>query len=73
MALNASIHWGLILRVDVPQAITQDGWKYLLAQARYPFNFDGEIFGLHSTMAEQLREFELSQSIFAAVIIFLTC
>jgi hypothetical protein len=56
MALNAAIHWGLILRVDVPHAITQDGWKYLLSQARYPFNFDGEIFGLHSTMAEQLRE-----------------
>ena len=57
MALNAAIHWGLILRVDVPQAITQDGWKNLLAQARYPFNFDGEIFGLHSTMAKQLRAF----------------
>ncbi len=57
MALNAAIHWGLILRIDVPQAVTQDGWKYLLAQARYPFNFDGEIFGLHSTMADQLREF----------------
>ena len=43
--------------MDVPQAIKQEGWKYLLAQARYPFNFDGEIFGLHSTMAQQLREF----------------
>jgi hypothetical protein len=31
--------------------------EYLLAQARYPFNFDGEIFGLRSTMAEQLRIF----------------
>ena len=57
MALNAAIHWGLILRIDVPQAIKQDGWKYLLNQARYPLNFDGEIFGLHSTMAEQLREY----------------
>ncbi len=41
----------------MPQAVTQDGWKYLLAQARYPFNFDGEIFGLHSTMAHKLRDF----------------
>ena len=57
MALNAEIHRGLILRVDVPQAITQDGWKYLLSQARMPFNFDGEIFGLHSTMAEKLLKF----------------
>ena len=57
MALNAAIHWGLILRVNVPQAVTQDGWKYLLANARYPFNFDGEIFGLHSSMRDQLRIF----------------
>jgi len=57
LALNAAIHWGLILRVNVPQAVTQDGWKYLLANARYPFNFDGEIFGLHSSMGDQLRIF----------------
>ena len=57
MALNAAIHWGLILRVDVPQAITQDGWKYLLSQARYPFNFDSEIVGLGFGLEEQLREF----------------
>jgi hypothetical protein len=57
LALNAAIHWGLILRVDVPQAITQDGWKYLLSQARYPFNFDGEIVGLGFGLEEQLREF----------------
>jgi hypothetical protein len=57
MALNADIHWGLMLRVDVAQPITQDGWKYLLTEARHPFNFDGEIFGLHSAMEGQLREF----------------
>lgn len=57
MALNAAIHWSLILRVDVSQDITQDGWKHLLTHARYPFNFDSEIFGLHSTMSDQLREF----------------
>ncbi len=57
MALNAEIHWGLMLRVDVAQPITQVGWKYLLTEARHPFNFDGEIFGMHSTMEGQLREF----------------
>ena len=57
MALNAAIHWGLILRVDVPQSVTRDGWKYFLANSRYPFNFDGEIFGLHSSMGDQLRNF----------------
>ncbi len=55
MALNADIHWGLMLRVDVPQPITQGGWKYLLIEARNPFNFDGEIFGMHSTMESFLR------------------
>jgi hypothetical protein len=57
MALNASIHWGLILRVNVSQSISQIGWKNILAEARQPFNFDGEIFGMHSTMANQLREY----------------
>lgn len=57
MALNAEVHWGLILRIDVPQRISQEGWKHLLKDARYPFNFDGELFGLHSTMSGQLREF----------------
>jgi hypothetical protein len=57
MALNADIHWGLMLRVHVAQPITQDGWRYLLTEARYPFNFDGEIFGLHSTMEDRMREF----------------
>lgn len=57
MALNAMIHWGLILRVNVPQTITQDGWKYLLTYARYPFNFDGEIFGLGFGLEDQLRDF----------------
>lgn len=57
MALNAEIHWGFILRVNVPQAVSQDGWKYLLKNARYPSNFDGEIFGLHSSMEGQLRNF----------------
>lgn len=57
MALNAAIHWGLILRVEVSQLVNQEGWKYLLAEARYPFNFDGEIFGMHSTMKSRLCEF----------------
>jgi hypothetical protein len=57
MALDASIHWGLILRVEVPQKITQEGWKWLLSEARFPSNFDGEIFGLHSVMQDQLRDF----------------
>ena len=57
MALNASIHWGLVLRVHVQQPITQDGWRHLLTDARYPLNFDGEIFGMHSTMQGRLREF----------------
>lgn len=57
LALNAAIHWGLILRVDVPQIITQDGWNYLLTYARYPFNFDGEIFGLGFRLESQLRDF----------------
>lgn len=57
MALNAFIHWGLILRVDVEQPISQEGWKYLLSEARYPHNFDGEIFGLHASMSDKLREF----------------
>ena len=57
MALNANIHWGLMLRVDVSQAITNEGWKWLLREARYPFNFDGEIFGMHSSMESQLLEF----------------
>ncbi len=56
MALDASIHWGLILRVEVPQKITQEGWKWLLSEARFPCNFDGEIFGLHSGMQDQLRD-----------------
>lgn len=57
MALNSLIHWGLILRVNVSQPISQTGWKDILAEARQPFNFDGEIFGMHSTMANQLREY----------------
>lgn len=57
MALSASIHWGLMLRVQVPQPITQDGWRYLLTEARYPFNFDGEIIGLHSRLEDRLREY----------------
>lgn len=54
MALNANIHWGLILRVNVHQHITQDGWKFLLSHARFPFNFDGEIYGLGFGMEEEL-------------------
>lgn len=46
-----------MLRMHVAQPITQDGWRYLLTEARYPLNFDGEIFGLHSTMENRLREF----------------
>ncbi|MEI6800198.1 MAG: hypothetical protein WCO04_13420 [Pseudomonadota bacterium] len=57
MALNAYIHWGLILRVGVSQPITQEGWRYLLTEARHPFNFDGEIFGMHSTAQRLLRNF----------------
>jgi hypothetical protein len=57
MALNADIHWGLILRVDVSQLIEQEGWKHLLTHALHPYNFDGEIFGMHSTMDSQLRKF----------------
>lgn len=56
MALNAGIHWGLILRVDVAQPITQDGWKWLLKQAHFPWNFDGEIFGLDARDRERLLE-----------------
>lgn len=57
MALNASIHWGLILRVEVSHEISQEGWKWLLSESRFPFNFDGEVFGLHSRMEDQLRDF----------------
>ena len=57
MALNAEIHWGIMLRVNVTQPVTQEGWKYLLQEARNPFNFDGEIFGLGFRLEDQLREF----------------
>jgi hypothetical protein len=57
MALNAGIHWGLILRIDVAQTIARDGWKWLLKQARFPWNFDGEIFGLDARYRERLLEF----------------
>lgn len=57
MALNAMIHWGLMLRVDTPHTITQEGWKWLLSEARFPFNFDGEIIGLGFRLEDPLREF----------------
>jgi hypothetical protein len=57
MAINATIHWGLILRVDTPQVISQEGWKWLLSEARLPFNFDGEVIGLGFRLEEKLREF----------------
>ena len=55
MALESGTHWGCILRVDVDQAIKQDGWKWLLRNCN-SHNFDGEIFGGHSTDAKRLRE-----------------
>lgn len=55
MALNSDIHWGCILRVNVDQPINQEGWKYLLQEARHGFNFDGEIFGLGFRMEDYLR------------------
>jgi hypothetical protein len=55
MALNSSIHWGYILRINVDQPIDQEGWKHLLLEARHGFNFDGEIFGLGFRMEEWLR------------------
>ncbi len=55
MALNSGIHWGCILRVNVDQAIKQDGWKWLL-QICNSHNFDGEIFGGHSTDVKSFRE-----------------
>ena len=55
MALNSCIHWGCILRVNVDQAIKQDGWKWLL-QICNSHNFDGEIFGGHSTDVKSFRE-----------------
>ena len=56
MAINAAIHWGLILRVNTPNTITKEGWKWLLSEARFPFNFDGEIIGLGFRLEDQLRE-----------------
>jgi hypothetical protein len=56
MALNAGVHWGLILRIDVPQPIAEEGWKWLLKQSRFPWNFDGEIFGLDARVSERLLE-----------------
>ena len=52
-----AIHWGLILRVDTPHTITQEGWKWLLSEARFPFNFDGEVIGLGFRLEDELREF----------------
>ena len=43
--------------MDTPQEITQEGWKWLLSEARFPFNFDGEIIGLGFRLEDQLREF----------------
>ena len=57
MALNAGIHWGLILRINTPNTITQDGWKWLLSEARFPFNYDGEIIGLGFRLENELRKF----------------
>jgi hypothetical protein len=57
MALNAGIHWGLILRVDVAQPIAQEGWKWLLRNARFSWNFDGEICGLALRDNLQLLKF----------------
>jgi hypothetical protein len=56
VALNAGVHWGLILRIDVPQPIAEEGWKWLLKQARFHWNFDGEIFGLDARVSERLLE-----------------
>ena len=57
MALNAGIHWGLILRINTPNTITQEGWKWLLSEARFPFNYDGEIIGLGFRLENELRKF----------------
>ena len=55
MALNSGTHWGCILRVDVDQAIEQDGWKWLLRQCNSHI-FDGEIFGGLSSHVKLFRE-----------------
>jgi len=55
MALNSGIHWGCILRVNVDQAIKQEGWKWLLQNSN-SHNFDREIFGGHSTDMKSFRE-----------------
>lgn len=57
MALNAGIHWGLILRINTPNTISQEGWKWLLSEARFPFNYDGEIIGLGFRLENKLRKF----------------
>ena len=55
MALNSGTHWGCILRVNVDQAIKQEGWKWLLQNSN-SHNFDREIFGGHSTDMKSFRE-----------------
>ena len=57
MALNAGVHWGIILRIDVIQPIAPEGWKWLLKHAHNPWNFDGEIYGLSSSEKELLLKF----------------
>jgi hypothetical protein len=39
MALHSGIHWGYILRVKVEPTIDEEGWKYLLQEARHGFNY----------------------------------